>query len=216
MTLVVKSAHISRIGMIADSHGSYSALRRSMDLLINEGADLLVHLGDFCDSVYLDELSEIFNLLQENVFQLVKGNNDYQVEKILENGYSKIHLEEKHHWLSFLKNIPVIWERGDLCFAHSLPYDSIRAFYEPVDTGSTDRAREIFTDTGYRCIFCGHSHLPVHFRYHSGKVTRESMSAGRPFGIIPGQRYIFIIGSAINGECGILDLERSYYKRLTL
>jgi len=205
-----------RIGFIADSHGSLSALRCGIDSLISMKCDAIVHLGDFCDSVHLEELGAIFDLLQESGIQVIKGNNDYQVEKMLRSGYSNHGVDEKRRWLSFLDKTPIMREWKNLCFAHSMPFDSIRSFYEPVDTGATDRAREIFAATEYRSLFCGHSHVPVFFRHRAGRVTRESMTAGRPVGINSLERYIFIIGSAVNGEYGIFDMERSQYKRLTL
>ncbi len=210
------SSHIRRIGLIADSHGNLPALQRSTEVLVQKNVDLILHLGDFCDSVYHEELAGIIDLIHRMRIQVVKGNNDYQVEKMLENGYSNFQSEDKRRWLSFLKNVPITFELGSICFAHSLPYNTIRSFYEPVDTGSTDRAIEVFKHTNYQLLFCGHSHVPLLFRYKAGRVTREPMTGRNRVGIESDQRYIFIIGSADDGECGIFDLTESRYERFRI
>jgi hypothetical protein len=38
---------------------------------------------------------------------------------------------------AFLKSLPMTLVSDGLCFTHSLPYDSVRSFYEPVDDVKT-------------------------------------------------------------------------------
>ncbi|MGM0454378.1 MAG: metallophosphoesterase family protein [Thermodesulfobacteriota bacterium] len=206
--------HRRRIGLIADSHGSVSALSDAIATLADHRIDHLIHLGDFCDSVNCDSLPEVFSLLEQHRVQVVKGNNDYQVEKMLANGYFQGDMPNQHHWLKFLQTTPIMHVKGNVCFAHSLPFDTVRAFYEPVDTGTTERAAEVFKHSGYHALFCGHSHQPVFFRNQSGSVTRETVPIHTSMQIDGQARYIFIVGSADNGECGIFDLGSSCYERI--
>lgn len=205
--------HRRRIGIIADSHGSVTALETAIGTLADHRIDHLIHLGDFCDSVNCDALPDVFSLLEQHRVQVVKGNNDYQVEKMLTNGYFE-DMFDRHRWLKFLQTTPIMHIKGDVCFAHSLPFDTVRAFYEPVDTGTTERAAEVFKHSGYHALFCGHSHQPVFFRQQSGTVSRETLPVNDAVQMEAQQRYIFIVGAADNGECGIFDLSTSCYERI--
>ena len=72
-----------RIGIIADSHGNLEATAEAIRLLKGRGAGILIHLGDFCDSIRHDLAAAIIDLLLEHDVLVVKGNNDFLVEKML-------------------------------------------------------------------------------------------------------------------------------------
>jgi predicted phosphodiesterase len=204
-----------RIGLLADSHGNLRATRACLRRLHSEKVDLLMHLGDIFDSCGDENLIDLLQTIQQNNIAGVKGNNDYQVEKALQNGVSiPLPAADRNRISMFLKALPMKREINDICFAHSLPYDSIRAFYEPVDTGATDRAARLFNETPYRMIFCGHSHHPVFFRWRAGKVTRETIRPEEPLRLDDRQRYIIVVGSAENEECGLFDSVRRLYQRI--
>ncbi|MCG2742279.1 MAG: metallophosphoesterase family protein [Syntrophaceae bacterium] len=204
-----------RIGIIADSHGNREATAKTIRLLKGRGVDLLVHLGDFCDSVRHDRTAAMIDLLRENDVLAVKGNNDFLVEKMLADERRPA-AAEGEKMLSFLRNVPVIRALGDIRLAHSLPFDTLRAFYEPIDRGNTLRAEEIFNEAGFRILFCGHSHLPILFRKENGCVTREPVPPGLPVILQRTGRYIFIAGAATDGECALYDGEAGTYERLPL
>ncbi|MFP3980543.1 MAG: metallophosphoesterase family protein [Desulfobacterales bacterium] len=203
------------IGLIADTHGSAELLSRAIETLLHNGADCLVHLGDFCDSLNHGELRQVFSLLQRYRVRTVKGNNDFQVEKMLQHGELRQYADKQEQWLAFLQQTPVVMRLGDICFCHSLPYESIRAFYEPVDTGSTERAAEVFDHVADYVIFCGHSHDPVLFRSRNRVVTREQMH-GQSTVLHCHQRYIIIVGAGENSECALFDINRSRYERILI
>jgi predicted phosphodiesterase len=203
------------IGLIADTHGSISALSRAIQTLSVKKVTELIHLGDFFDSVYNKNIDEVLSVLQKYNVRAVKGNNDYQVEKMIENGFFDKSPDRNGSCLAFLKKTPILYKIGNTCFSHSMPYDSMRSFYEPIDTGTTEKALEIFQNTSYHTFFCGHSHNPVCFRYNSGKVMREAIHPGRPIHLSGDERYIFIVGSAESGECGFYDMSESSYERIT-
>ena len=202
-----------RIGIIADSHGNLEAAAEAIRLLKGRGADLLVHLGDFCDSMRYDRTAAMIDLLQEYGVLAVKGNNDFLVQNMLADARRPPDAEGVK-MLAFLRDVPVVRARGDIRFAHSLPFDTLRAFYEPIDTGDTRRAEELFAKTDFRILFCGHSHLPIRFRKADGRVARESVPAGRSTVLERTGRYIFVVGAAADGECALYDEEAGTYERL--
>ena len=195
-----------RIGLVADSHDCLQALERAVLLLEARGAESLVHLGDICDSLRLDLLEESVRLIRKHRVLAVKGNNDFMLENLLrcqppesKGLYDRLG--------TFLEELPIkiVWD--GLCFAHSLPFDHLRSFYEPIDVGTTDRAREIFDLTRHRILFCGHSHRSALFRLAGDRVSREPIPSGGSVSLNPEERYIIVTGSVLEGECALFDAE---------
>lgn len=205
-----------RIGLIADTHGSAGLLRDAADMLLSKGADILVHLGDFCDSGNPGQMAEVFELLEQYGIYAVKGNNDYQVEKKLQNEELPQYADKRDRWLRFFQNTPLVRRFAGVCCCHSLPYESVRAIYDPVDTGGIDRATEVFNNASDHVIFCGHSHNSVVFRCRNGHVTRTAMPESGSTLLYYDQRYIVIVGAAENSECGIFDVNRLIYERISI
>jgi predicted phosphodiesterase len=205
-----------RIGLIADSHGNLRSIRKGIVALKTLQFHALVHLGDIFDSLENDDLFEIFQTVKQNNFLTVKGNNDFQVENLLNSGHSfDVSLIQKKIILSFLKQMPIRIIDEDICFTHSLPFNSIRSFYEPVDNGTTDRAAQLFNQTLYSIIFCGHSHSSILFRLRNGVVTRELIHPNELIRFHSSERYIVIVGSSDNGEYGMFDKEQMTYQRIS-
>jgi putative phosphoesterase len=213
-TLLQKS---KKIGLMADSHGNLDAMKACIRRLKEDSVDSIVHLGDFLDSQKSADVLPIIETIQANHVFTVKGNNDYQIENALKNGCaSPMRVDHCKRVQSFLSSVPMRMVMGKICFAHSLPYDSIRSFYEPVDTGNADQAQKIFLHTDFKIIFSGHSHFPVLFRDRSGKVSREIIHNQSAVTIHPDERYIIIIGAVSEGECGLMDMTQMKYKRIRL
>lgn len=216
------------IGLIADSHGNLDATAEAIRLLKRRGAGILVHLGDFCDSVRRDRAGAMIRLLRENSVLAVKGNNDFFVESVLTDERRSPDPEGEPA-IAFLKTVPFTRTLDGLLFAHSLPFDTLRSFYEPIDTGSTQRAERLFAETDFRLLFCGHSHLPVIFRKSGSRVTREQAPPGEKLVLrttgetphtkkndCPPDRFIVIVGAADDGECAFYDRENGIYERIRI
>lgn len=215
MEQTISLSPLERIGLLADSHGNLRSIAKGIARLNEFDVDTLIHLGDVFDSVENDNLYEIWKTIIQNKFLAVKGNNDFQVENRLSNGYDfDVSLVKKHQILSFIQNMPMRLVDKDACYTHSLPFDSIRSFYEPVDTGDTDRATQLFAETSYKILFCGHSHSSVLFRYAAGHVTRELIHADETVFFSTSERYIVIVGSSDKGECGVFDKGRRTYQQV--
>ncbi len=223
------------VGLIADSHGNLDATAEAIRLLKERGAGILIHLGDFCDSIHHDRAAAMIRLLRANDVLAVKGNNDFFVESMLTHECRPPEPEGAPA-VAFLRSVPVTRTLDGLLFAHSLPYDSLRSFYEPIDTGTTRRAERLFAETDFQLLFCGHSHLPILFRKAGGTVTREQVpsevklvlgAAGKsPDNGGEGShteqndgaadRFIVIVGSADEGECALYDREAGIYERIRI
>ena len=203
------------VGLIADSHGNVEATAEAIRLLKERGAGILFHLGDFCDSIRHDRAAAMIRLLRENGVLAVKGNNDFCVEGMLTDE-RRPPGPKGEPAIAFLRSVPLTRTLDGLLFAHSLPYDSLRSFYEPIDTGATQRAERLFNETDFQLLFCGHSHLPILFRMARGKVTREPVPPGVKLHRDSGDRIIAIVGAADNGECALYDPEKQTYERIRI
>jgi len=69
------------LGLLADSHGRADTTRLAVDLLVAEGAEVLIHLGDICDDAVLDALAG-------HVAHVVFGNCDDNWRRLAEYGRS--------------------------------------------------------------------------------------------------------------------------------
>jgi predicted phosphodiesterase len=200
-----------RIGLIADSHSDLEMTRLAIEQLRSRRIDAIIHLGDICDSLQSELLDASMAFVAENQLLAVKGNNDYLLETLLvDNDPGRFQPQTR----SFLKQLPMKIELDGVCFAHSLPFEYLRAFYEPIDTGTADRAHQLFCIMPYRVLFAGHSHMPMLFRWHKGEVIREELDRARSLYLDPEERYIIIIGAVTRGECGLFDRERFLYERI--
>ena len=205
-----------RLGLISDSHGNFPATEKAINVLIDQGCERVIHLGDFCDTNRRDRLEDIVRLFQERGIIAVKGNNDYLIELALGNRVGEKYPDQG--WMyEFLKKVPMKVVMDDICFAHSFPFDYMRAFYEPIDVGSTERASLLFQQMPYRILFCGHSHTPVYFCLsYPNDVLRKVAPSGEKFLLEPNSRYIFVVGSAEEGECAVFDTVASTYERINV
>jgi predicted phosphodiesterase len=203
------------VGLIADSHGNLEATAAAIRTLRERGARTLVHLGDFCDSTHHETAPAMVRLLQENRVQAVKGNNDFSVERTFADQRRPQDPAEGSA-VAYLRRVPMTFACHGLLFAHSLPYDSLRSFYEPIDTGTTQRAERLFDATDFQLLFCGHSHLPILFRKTGGTVTREQISPGETRYQDSGDRFIVIVGAADERECALYDPGMRTYERIRI
>ena len=204
-----------KIGLLSDSHGDLEALEAAVQLLLLRGAASLIHLGDICDSLRLDLLDASVRLIHRHGIRAVKGNNDFLLENLL-LGRPPETADGTEPLIRFLQGLPmkIVW--GEVCFAHSLPFDFLRAFYEPIDIGTNQRAEEVFGLTPYRILFCGHSHQPVVFRLSGKNVERAPFPATPTLQLDRGDRHIVVTGAVSEGECVLFDAENWRLERIRI
>lgn len=201
------------IGLMADSHGNLAATREAVRILEKRDAELLIHLGDIGDSVHYQNLQEILDLLAVHHVLSVKGNNDYLIALALADNAGQ---HQPGSPGIFLKQLPMKRVIGDLCFAHSHPYDHYQAFYDPVNDGTTKKAEMLFRKMPQRILFCGHSHSPVLFRMKDDHVVREHPRPGEKIHLDKQERYIMVIGALDHGECALYDRNTGIYERIKI
>jgi len=200
------------IGLLADSHGDLDALARAVWALRRRGAEEIVHLGDFCDSLKKGDLEEMICYLTAEDIRAVKGNNDFFEENRLSALPSPTETQQKS--LAFLSRLPLTIERRDACFAHSQPGKGFRSFFEPVEDGTVERTATLFTGMPCRFLFCGHSHRPALFRWDGRKAVREIPQEGESIRLGTSARCIVVVGAADNGDCGLYDEREMTYMRI--
>ena len=202
---------------MADSHGNVPATIAGIHCLQNRGAEQIFHLGDLFDSILDNDFMTILQTVCNNHVLCIKGNNDYQVEQAIDSGLTgNLPAADRALLVEYLRDMPMIREFQNICMAHSLPYNNIRAFYQPIDDGGTLIAERIFRDTNYFLILSGHSHQPVLFRWRDGAVSREALTEKYLVHFSPVDRYILVVLSVDNCECGILDFYHHTYLRLRI
>ncbi len=204
-----------KIGLLADSHDHLEALNKAIHILKERDALSLIHLGDICDSLRPDLLEASIRLLQQHKVSAVKGNNDFVLENLLLNQPFD-ETSDADRLLFFLKNLPMTITWHGLCFAHSLPFDYLRAFYEPIDIGTIQKAQELFKVTPHRILFCGHSHRSVLFRWNHGNTLRENIPLNCSIPLDTEERYIIVTGSVFEEECALFDTETWCLERIQI
>jgi predicted phosphodiesterase len=202
-----------RIGLMADSHGDVERTRSCIALFRRLKADGLFHLGDACDFLKPATILPMIRLLEESGVRPVKGNNELQAERGMAGRFAGPAAAGRRA-LEYFRGMPYVREFDGLCFAHSMPWGGIRSVYEPVDDGGTEKAAFVFRNTAYRIVFCGHSHVPVLFRWRSGEIRRERVEAGAGLRLEHGERYIIVVGALERGGCGLFDRESMTYETL--
>lgn len=124
---------IRRIGLIADSHGDFERTELAARALLAAGAQRLIHLGDFCDTLQESSWVTIMQVLQRHRMLTVKGNNDFQVETLLNErrpGQNQAEAELR----AYLKSLQTTIVMEGLCFAHSCPMTPSGHFMNPLMT----------------------------------------------------------------------------------
>lgn len=202
-----------RIGIMADSHGDLERTRSSIALFRRLKADGLFHLGDACDFLKCKTMLPMIRLLEESGVRAVKGNNELQAERGMAERLAGT-AAAGTRVLRFFRDMPFVREFDGLCFTHSMPWGGLRSVYEPVDDGGTERAASVFRNTDYRIVFCGHSHVPVLFRWRSGEIRRERVETGVRLRLEREERYIIVVGALERGGCGFFDRESMIYETL--
>lgn len=73
-----------RIGILSDSHGKHERTARAVALLVDHGAELLIHLGDLCSDAVIDSLVLALNKdgKPNPPVRIVYGNCDTQFQAV--------------------------------------------------------------------------------------------------------------------------------------
>ena len=80
-----------RIGIISDTHKKVERAKKAIDMLLENGAEFLIHAGDICKEETLEYLEEM-----KVSYAAVLGNNDYKLVAVME----RYNLFKEPHYFS--------------------------------------------------------------------------------------------------------------------
>ena len=198
------------IGIMADSHGNNRLLLSAVMALKALGAELLIHLGDLCDSLSPRLAGQSLDILDEHGVRCVRGNNE---SDILHHNRG-VHAEnEFSKSLSRLQALPYTIRLGNLWFTHSAPFDYPAATKRPISEFLPQLTGE--KGPGFSILFRGHSHQPSIMEVLSGTrsaTERIPIQLGDDICLDRNRRYIITAG-AVESASSLLFLPREYAVR---
>lgn len=193
------------IGILSDAHGHYHALAKAVNVLVHQGAERIIFLGDALG--YIPSVKTLSFLRSvENLEFYIKGNHEEMIISSFDDASkmkiyktaeirSQLDAGKKH----FLASLPVRKEVkfpcGEVLFVHGSPSNPLYGYVYP------DTPLDEWADLKYSHVFSGHTHYPF-IRENNGSKFVNVGSCGLP-------RDHGKLGSAVlfneeNGECKIL------------
>ncbi|MBO6573755.1 MAG: metallophosphoesterase family protein [Balneola sp.] len=202
---------MSKIALLSDVHGNFSALKNVIQLLESERPDQWVCLGDIVG--YGPFPGECIELIIEKEMMVVKGNHDAGVAGELSLKHFRnpnrrlVELTQKElsqDHIEWLKNLPYTIEGEDWIAVHACPENPER--WEYVE--SAFRGRRLLNDLNQKFCFLGHTHRPAII---SNQLGVNNIKKGYKYIVNPGS-----IGQSRDGDyrasCALIDTKNFEYK----
>jgi len=210
-----------KYAVISDIHGNIEALTVCLEKINEIKPDRIICLGDNVD--YCAQPNECIELVQKHCDIVLLGNHDEaQFHFPLANGFtSDAHISSVHtreiinkDYVEYFKTLPYTHSENDLLFVHASPYRPEEYNY----CYTIDSAKGNFNYFKESICFIGHSHIPVIYEKHEGRVR-----AAGPKSVQQNNRYIINVGSVgqpRDGDnrlsFGVFDKESFEYKNIRL
>jgi len=189
-----------RVALFADIHANRQALSASLAEARALGAERTVLLGDYVGYGADPEwtVSTVIDLVEQGVMA-VRGNHDNAVGDPREqlNVEAQIVIEWMRGQLGaaprrFLEELPLALADDDRLYVHAEASAPKRWRYV---TGVEDAARSLVAASA-PTTFCGHVHRPALYTMSAtGKVTAFTPITGSPIRLVPGRRWLAVLGS---------------------
>ncbi len=161
-----------KIGLLADIHGNFSALRAVLAAASEAGVDRLLVAGDIVG--YYFEPGLVWNSLLEWDFQAVRGNHEDMLKKIYDDPGKVSFIEERYgsglaeavkqlrgHELARLwqlpSTLPIHAGGCRILLCHGSPWDTNQYVYPDAPTPFLERC----AIPGYDVVILGHTHYPM-------------------------------------------------------
>lgn len=182
-----------KIGLIADIHGDYAALRVALDRLDSiHQVDEILCAGDLVGRGPEEE--RVVELIRQRSIPTVKGNHDDWAHNL--SPQNQLYLE----------TLPVDWQRryGDVTvyMCHGKPGNNIWGLYR--DHISKTLLNMMLTSLHADVLIVGHTHVPMFIQVQSGCV------------INPGSLYTFASTRISSHTYGILHLPERRFELFDL
>lgn len=203
---MVWSAHLSwgtkevLVAVFADIHANRQAFGACLAQARGYGAERIVLLGDYvgygADPEWV--VLEVMELADKGAVAVL-GNHDNAVDNAGEqlNTEARVVIEWTRGELGlperkFLANLPLMRDEGDRLFVHSEASKPRKWIYV---TSAREAAGSIIA-TRADITFCGHVHRPALYCMSStGKMTAFTPVTGMPVPLLPGRRWLAVLGS---------------------
>lgn len=188
------------LGLFADIHANRQAFGACLDEARAQGAERMIFLGDYVGYGADPEwtVETVMNLAAGGA-AAVRGNHDNAVGSGAEtmNSAAQAAIEWTRGRLDatqrrFLTELPLTLQEDDRLYVHSEASNPARWRYVQ---DMPDAARSIAA-TEARVTFCGHIHTPGLYSMSSaGGMTGFVPTPGAPVELIPGRRWLAVLGS---------------------
>jgi len=159
----------------------------------------MFHLGDICDSFYLEESAECIRLLQDYQVLAVKGNNDHVITRY-HDSHDRLTLTlPQRNWLN---QLPLVrYFRGGI-FTHSLPFEHELGLSCMVRPLETTQAEQFFSQFPRSILFRGHSHVSEIIS-SSSPSTRTPLPFNQAVDLLQSGYSIITCGALLENICAI-------------
>jgi diadenosine tetraphosphatase ApaH/serine/threonine PP2A family protein phosphatase len=188
------------IALFADIHSNRQAFTVCLAQAREAGAEKIVLLGDYVGYGADPEwaVETVMELVRQGA-PAVRGNHDTAVSDSSEdlNSAAGIAIEWTRRQLGvverrFLEQLPLTREDGDRLYVHADASSPTKWRYV-IDIDSAGRS---MMATKAHLTFCGHCHRPALYTMSAtGKMTAFTPVTGSPIQILPGRRWLAVVGS---------------------
>jgi hypothetical protein len=192
-----------RIGIVADIHEAIEALQRALAAFRSRQVDLVVSLGDACDTFSpVGRAGEVVALLRGAGAVGVWGNHDVG---LCFNVTERLRREARPEVLGYMAGMQPQLVVAGCRFSHVEPWLDARRvedlwyFDGPPDT--PEKVARSFAAVPERHLFVGHFHRWL-VMTPSGRVEWNGEA---PLALGEGSRYLVVVAPVASGWCAIFD-----------
>jgi diadenosine tetraphosphatase ApaH/serine/threonine PP2A family protein phosphatase len=188
------------LGILSDIHANRQAFSACLDFARANGAQRIILLGDYVGYGADPEWTvETVMELCDHGAMAVRGNHDQAIgtttasfnadaQCAIEWTRGRLGAEQRR----FLSGLPLTLQEGDSLYVHAEAGSPGRWRYVQ---SAADAGRSMMA-TSARITFCGHVHQPALYSLSSaGKMTSFIPTAGVAVQLLPGRRWLAVLGS---------------------
>ena len=204
--------HKNIIGIIADSHGRSDMIQKSVEFLLDQQCDLIIHLGDICDSFSPATCDPCLNILMDYHVVALKGNNDHVLE-LNQSFIENPNISKKG--LTYLHQLAPVLECEKAVFAHSLPFFKELGISCITRFMGDPEIRHFCSEGTHRILFRGHGHDPELIWIEKNTIQRADLKTDTTIHLEKYRPCIITCGALTRGLAMIWDKRNNTLKNLS-
>jgi diadenosine tetraphosphatase ApaH/serine/threonine PP2A family protein phosphatase len=188
------------LALFADIHANRQAFSACLEFARGHGAERIICLGDYVGYGADPEwaVETVMDLVEKGALA-VRGNHDNAVAALAEtmNAEAQAAIEWTRGKLSapqrrFLADLPLMIDEDDRLYVHSEASNPAKWRYV---LSTADAGRSLMA-TAAHVTLCGHVHKPALYSISvTGKMTSFVPTSGVRVQLLPGRRWLIILGS---------------------